>query len=269
MDLIVNLGVPDDKVQLLVAVCCYSKFVIITALPDKASDTVARAVQEKVFQVFGAPLRVRTDNGTEFKGAFDALCAATSVKHVHSSPYTSHSNGQVERLHRTIQELARRCLVTLPPSAYATVLRELQLTINTTYARSIGCAPYIIMFGTSPPHHAHTALPDPTVTPTAKYTAAVKHQVTLACKAAAAAHHRYRQRSAVALPPDRVTAQLAVGKLAMIIRPKSNKLLTANAGPFIITALSPPHVSLQSLTHSAAILKENVKNVRPLHIALT
>ena len=124
------------------------------------------------------------------------------------------------------------------------------------------------MFGTSPPNHAHTALPDPTATPTAKYASAVKHQVELACKAASAAHHRYRQRSAVVIPPDRVTAQLAVGKLAMVIRPKSNKLLTTNAGPFLITSLSPPHVSLQSLTHSTVVLKENVKNVRPLHIDL-
>ena len=75
--------------------------------------------------MFGAPLRVRTDNGTEFKGAFDALCEATKVTHMRSRPYTSHSNGQVERLNRTVQELATRCLVTLPPSAYATVLREL------------------------------------------------------------------------------------------------------------------------------------------------
>ena len=70
------------------------------------------------------------------------------------------------------------------------------------------------------------------------------------------------------IPPDQVTASLAVGKLAMVIRPKSNKLLTANAGPFIITALKPPHVSLQSLTHSTVVLQENVKNVRPLHIDL-
>ena len=91
--MIVNIGVPDDRVHLLVAVCCFSKFVIITAIPDKASATVAKAVHEKIFQVFGAPLRVRTDNGTEFKGAFDALCDATRVTHVRSRPYTSHSNG--------------------------------------------------------------------------------------------------------------------------------------------------------------------------------
>lgn len=30
----------------------------------------------------------------------------------------------------------------------------------------------------------------------------------------------------------------------MIIRPTNNKLLTANAGPFLVTRVYPPHVDL-------------------------
>jgi hypothetical protein len=52
----------------------------------------------------------------------------------------------------------------------------------------------------------------------------------------------------------------------MIIRPKHNKLLCANAGPFLVTLIKLPHVHLQSLTHSGLIMVENVKNVRPLHV---
>lgn len=56
-----------------------------------------------------------------------------------------------QRLHLTVEELLRRCLVTLPHSAWASLIPELQLTINTTYACSIGCPPYLLMFGNSPP----------------------------------------------------------------------------------------------------------------------
>jgi hypothetical protein len=98
----------------------------------------------------------------------------------------------VERLHRVVEELASRCLVTLPASSFDTVLRELQLTINTTYARSIGCAPYVLMFGTLPPSACNQAIPDPSIAPTARYTAAVRRQVNLAHKAAIAAHGKYR-----------------------------------------------------------------------------
>ncbi len=148
---------------MLSAICCFSKFCVLTLIEDKSSKTVADAIKEKVFQVFGNPAKIRTDNGTEFKGDFEALCLALKVKHVRSAPYTSHSNGQVERLHRTIQDLTKRCLVTLPSSAYRTVLQEVQLAVNTTYARSIGCAPYLLMFGTSPPSDMTSAVPDPTI----------------------------------------------------------------------------------------------------------
>ena len=102
LDLIINLGDANSKVHVLSAICCFSKFCVLTLIEDKSSKTVADAIREKVFQVFGNPAKVRTDNGTEFKGEFEALCIALKVKHVRSAPYTSHSNGQVERLHRTI-----------------------------------------------------------------------------------------------------------------------------------------------------------------------
>lgn len=122
------------------------------------------------------------------------------------------------------------------------------------------------MFGTIPPQACNHAIPDPSTTPTARYTAAVRRQVSIAHQAAVAAHAKYRKRSAMEIPADKVTQQLEVGKLAMIIRPKGNKLLTTNAGPFFIVQISLPHVHLQSLTHSNVTLKENVKNVRPLHV---
>ena len=53
----------------------------------------------------------------------------------------------------------------------------------------------------------------------------------------------------------------------MIIRPSHNKLLTTNAGPFLILRVKPPIVDLQSLTHSVT-LRENVKNVRLLQLSL-
>lgn len=122
------------------------------------------------------------------------------------------------------------------------------------------------MFGTSPPSDMASVVPDPTVSTAQQYAAAVHRQVLLAHKAAMAAHKQYRQRSAVQIPPDPVTASLQVGQLAMIIRPKHNKLLCANAGPFLVTLIKLPHVHLQSLTHSGLIMIENVKNVRPLHV---
>ena len=164
VDLITALGPPlGPKHHLLTAICCFSKFCVLTLIPDKSSHTITTALHGKVFAAFGWPAAVRSDNGTEFRGEFDMLCTAHNIKHKRTSPYTSHSNSAVERLHRTIEDLLRRCLVTLPHAAWPTLIPELQLTINTTYARSVGCAPYLIMFSATPPTHIHH-LPDPTTT---------------------------------------------------------------------------------------------------------
>ena len=76
----VKLGTAARKLPLLVAEYCFSRFVVITPIAEKSSAIVARCIQEKVFQAFGVPARVRTDNGTEFKGEFAGLCEALGVK---------------------------------------------------------------------------------------------------------------------------------------------------------------------------------------------
>ena len=268
VDLITNLGpASGPKRHVLSAICCFSKFCVLTVLEDRTSTTVATALRQHVFNVFGHPAVLRSDNGPEFRGAVDALCDTYSVKHRRTAPYTSHSNGVVERLHRTVEDLLRRCLITLDAAHWPTLLPDLQLTINTTYQRSIGCPPYLLMFGAPPPSAAHAQLPDPTTTTTQLYAAAVRRHVATLAAAATAANTTYRRRSAVLLPPDPMHQRLAPGKLAMVVRPRHNKILTANAGPFLVLRCEPPHVHLQSLTH-AVTLKENVKNVVPFNLDL-
>ena len=141
----------------------------------------------------------------------------------------------MEHLHRTIEDLLRRCLVTLPPEHWETLIPELQLTVNTTYARSIGCAPYLVMFGADSPSTFANSMPDPTRVPVTTYATAVRHQLQTISRATAAAHQAYRKREAKVLPPDPVTEAIKPGKLAMVTRPRTNKINTSNAGPFLVT----------------------------------
>ena len=70
------------------------------------------------------------------------------------------------------------------------------------------------------------------------------------------------------LPCDPVTEALVPGSLAMLLRPSTSKLLTRNAGPFLVVRVALPHVWLRSLMH-ALELKENIKNVWPLQKLLS
>lgn len=156
----------------------------------------------------------------------------------------------------------RRCLVTLPPATWPDLLPEIQLAINTTHSKSIGCPPYLVMFGTTPPSKDLGSLPDPSTASLAAYTTALRRQLDTVQAAARAAHLAYQRRNQrpTTLPTD--TRSLKPGQLALVARPRTHKLFTRNAGPFLVLAIQEPHVTLRSLTHDLTI-KEHMKNVRP------
>ncbi|KAF1313844.1 Integrase catalytic core protein, partial [Globisporangium splendens] len=55
--------------------------------------------------------KVRTDNGSEFVNkAFDAVCAASGIVHQLTTPYSPQQNGLVERMNRSVIEMARSML---------------------------------------------------------------------------------------------------------------------------------------------------------------
>ena len=87
-------------------------------------------------------------------------------------------------------------------------------------------------------------MPDPTRVPITTYATAVRKQLETITQATTAAHAAYHKREAKVIPPDTVTAQLKPGKLAMVTRPRSNKIITSNAGPFLVTKINLPHVWL-------------------------
>lgn len=80
--------------------------------------------------------------------------------------------------------------MTLPHNHWHSLIPDIQLAINTTYARSIGCPPYLVMFGTTPPSPKH--VPDPTTTTVATYASAIKRQLSTIQRATQAAHDAYR-----------------------------------------------------------------------------
>jgi transposase InsO family protein len=246
---------------------CFSKFTLLALLPDKKAATLAQVLHTRLVSVFGKPAALRCDNGSEFKGAFAEYCQARGIQRITTSPFTSHSNGQVERMHHMVQQLLRRCLVTLPPKAWPDLLPDVQLAINVTHSKSIGCPPYLVMFGTTPPAPQFGSLPDPSCSTLAQYTTALKRQLSTIQHAARAAHHAYQTRTTrpTTLPAD--TRHLKPGQLALIARPRTHKLFTRNAGPFLVQHVQEPHVILRSLTHDVT-LKEHMKNVRPFALNL-
>jgi Integrase core domain/Integrase zinc binding domain len=136
-----------NKTHIIVAVDVFSKFVLIGAIPQRDSTTVATFLRTHLIGIFGPPQYLRTDNGNEFKGTLAEVCDMLHITFVKATAYHKEANGQSEIYLRTIQTMLRRTLLAVPSASWRTLIPELQYTLNTTYASAIGLPPYLLMFG--------------------------------------------------------------------------------------------------------------------------
>ena len=75
---------------------------------------------------------IRTDNGGEYLGPFDAYCKMHGIKHQRTPPKTPQLNGLAERINRTLVERVR-CLLSqagLPNSFWGEALSTVVYVLN-------------------------------------------------------------------------------------------------------------------------------------------
>ena len=127
-------------------------------LPSKDSATVQSALQRWLAQAERQAERklkiIRTDNGTEFKGAVDEWLRDIGVQRQFTAPYSPQQNGRVERWHRTMGEGVRTLLLDLglPAALWGEVLRHLTWVKNRVVHSALGPGktPHEMWFGRKP-----------------------------------------------------------------------------------------------------------------------
>lgn len=88
--------------------CDLSKYIIIVPIPDKQAATLAKALVEHCILIYGCPVAIKSDLGTEYKNeVFKAMCELLSVKHNFSTAYHPQTIGSLERNHRCLNEYLR------------------------------------------------------------------------------------------------------------------------------------------------------------------
>lgn len=107
----------------------YSKFAIFVNLPNKLNMTVN---VETILQMFPFCTHIMTDNESIFTShVMENLFQRYNVTHVLAPAAHSTSNGQVERLHSTIMEIAR-CLVQEKNDSFENIIFEAIRAYNCT-----------------------------------------------------------------------------------------------------------------------------------------
>lgn len=89
----------------LVVIDVFSRFLWLRPLEDKASASVAKELEE-VFQTFGNPRILHTDNGGEFSGKVNKLCKTNGIKKVTGRANHPQTQGKVSRVHDHFHAIA-------------------------------------------------------------------------------------------------------------------------------------------------------------------
>ena len=136
--------------KILVVTDHFSQFVQAYKVKDKRAITIAKCLYDIYFRHYGFPQHLLSDEGTEFCNAvLNEMCIYLNIKKLHTSPYHPQTNGAVERVHQTLEQMItkldnKRC------RKWPKHLGSITHAYNSTRSQIMGYSPYFLMMGRRP-----------------------------------------------------------------------------------------------------------------------
>ena len=138
---------PTDNKHILVVCDYFSKWIALFALPDIRAETVAERLLEDVFSNFGMPECLHSDQGKQFESSlFQEFCRMLGIHKTRSTLYHPQSDGLVERMDRTIQNVLA-AYVSDHQRDWDYYLAQTQLAYNTSQHSSTSYTKHFLLFG--------------------------------------------------------------------------------------------------------------------------
>jgi transposase InsO family protein len=134
----------------------YSRFTWVFFLQEKSQtqDTLKRFLKWAQNEFRLRIKKIRSDNGTEFKNSqIEGFLEEEGIKHEFSSPYTPQQNGVVERMNRTLLDIARTMLdqYKTPDQFWVKAINTACYSINRLYLHRVLKKPsYELITGKKP-----------------------------------------------------------------------------------------------------------------------
>ena len=139
------------KENVLVMTDAFTKFSVAVTTNNQQALTVAKALVERWFHVYGIPSSIHSDQGKSFDNKIvDALCKMYGVERTMTSPYNPRGNSQCERFNRTMFGLLKT-LTKEQKGDWPSHLPALTFAYNATPHSTTGYQPYELMFGRKAP----------------------------------------------------------------------------------------------------------------------
>ena len=140
---------PDsrDTRNVLVVTDHFTRYAIAIPTRDQKATTVAKALWTNVFQHYGFPSRLHSDQGRDFESrVIQELCKLLEIKKSRTTPYHPQGNGQVERFNQTLLKMLGT-LETEKKEHWRDYVAPLVHAYNCTRNDATGMSPYFLMFG--------------------------------------------------------------------------------------------------------------------------
>lgn len=144
----------DGYRYLVVIIDIFSKFMWIRPLKTKESAEVAQHLHT-LFLQGDIPMRLQSDQGTEFLGEVGDLCARFRVERIINAPFSPQTTGVVENAIKHIKNYLSRFMnqfrdaaTGLPNKRYIDILDRINFNLNTTKSRVTRMTPFQVHRGT-------------------------------------------------------------------------------------------------------------------------
>ena len=161
-----HIGACNTKPHLdhaLVAIDAYSGYTwIIPCTKYETTTSTIHLLQEHIFNIYGLPLTILSDNGPQFGPIWNEHWEARLSQPIHTTPYNSKANGKVERTHRTIKQILRSYIAE-GQQPWTPLLPQISQAINWTLNSTTKHTPFHLFF-TRTPHISPPLLPTLTTT---------------------------------------------------------------------------------------------------------
>ena len=136
---------------LLNVVCSFSKFCLLYPLKTKSTEEVHKIFSTRIVPIFGAPHKIVSDAGLEFKGKlFQEFCEEWKITRSISSSYHPSFNGKCERTNADIGRMLRT-LLHETQMEWDQLIGEIIIAMNNRISCVTGYTPFSV-FHSRPPN---------------------------------------------------------------------------------------------------------------------
>ena len=128
----------------------YSKLVRTVPLKNITAAHIAQAFVHNWVFVYGPPVRLLSDNGTQFTARFfQNICRILGIRNVFTTTYHPQANGQGERFNRTLTSTLRK-YVGEHPNDWDVFSDAVTYAYNTQVHRTTNIAPFELVLARAP-----------------------------------------------------------------------------------------------------------------------